>query len=453
MDPLTLSTLAQMSGASLLAGDPHSKALRVSKDTRSILPGDLYVAIRGERFDGNQYLQEAAAKGAVAALCDGEAAMGLPSNFGILSTADVLSSLALLASEWRSRLKLTSVVITGSSGKTSTKDFSKAVMHSRFKTTATDGNLNNHIGLPLSILAADSEDQIAIWEIGMNHRGEIAPLAGMAKPDIGIITGIGTAHIEHLGSRQAIAHEKGDLLERLPSSGFAILPANDDFLGELRTRTEASILEVGFDAGNIRATHFQPEATGSRFVIEGDYGRAEAFLPIPGKHMVGNALLAVAAGLLTGVSLTDSVAGLVSVQLTGGRLERIEKRGVTLIDDTYNANPESMVAALETLSSLPGKGNRIAVLGKMGELGDYAARGYEQVGKAAALFLKTLICVGSEASAIADAATAAGLTDVRLVPDRSEAASLLSTLAQSGDFVLLKASRSVHMEEVINQFN
>ena len=453
MDPLPLFQIAEMSGASLLAGDPEARVLRVCKDTRSILPGDLYVAIRGERFDGNHYIQEAAAKGAVATLCDEERVAGLPANFGVLTTPDSLSSLTHLASAWRSRLNLRSVVITGSNGKTSTKDFSRAVISSRFRTTATEGNLNNHIGLPLSILAADSEDEVAVWEIGMNHRGEISPLAGLAKPEIGIVTGIGTSHIEYLGSKEEIAREKGDLLERLPSSGHAILPSQDDFVSELRSRTSARVLEVGFDSGNIRASQIEYDRAGSQFVLEGDFGIARAFLPVPGKHMIGNALLAVAAGVISGISLTECAQALSSIQLTRGRLGRIERRGITLIDDTYNANPESMVAALATLRTMPAAGRRIAVLGMMGELGIHAAAGYEKVGRVAASQIDSLICVGKEASAIAEAAKAAGLSDVRLAADQTEAASQLSSIALAGDLVLLKASRSARMEEVIHHFD
>ena len=453
MDPLSLGTLAEMSGASLLSGNPETCALRVSKDTRIVQAGDLYVAIRGDRFDGNRYIQEAAAKGAVAALCDAEAPVGLPADFGVLSTPDSLTGLTLLASSWRSQLGLRSVVITGSSGKTSTKDFATAVMRSRFRTTATEGNLNNHIGLPISILAAGRADEVAVWEIGMNHRGEISPLAGLARPEIGIITGIGTAHIEYLGSRDRIAREKGDLFERLPASGAAIIPVHDDFATELRARTSARILSVGFDAGELRATRVKPDLMGSRFVIEGEFGRAEAFLPVPGKHMVGNALLAVAAGVLAGIPLEECAGALTSIQLTGGRLRCLERRKVTLIDDTYNANPDSMVAALETLSSLPGEGCKIAVLGMMGELGVHASAGYERVGKASAPLLDTLMCVGTAAAAIGEAAVAAGLSDVRFVADNPEAARLVSSLARGGDMVLLKASRNARMEEVLHQFN
>jgi UDP-N-acetylmuramoyl-tripeptide--D-alanyl-D-alanine ligase len=326
-------------------------------------------------------------------------------------------------------------------------------MRSCFRTTATEGNLNNQIGLPLSILAASREDEVALWEIGMNHRGEIAPLAGLAKPEIGMITGIGTAHIEFLGSRGEIAREKGDLLEKLPAFGCAIIPAHDDFVLELRSRTRARFLEVGFDAGDLRATRIRADLEGSRFVIEGDFGTVEAQLPVPGRHMVGNALLAVAAGVVSGIPLAECAAALSGSKLAGGRLERVTRRGVTLLDDTYNANPDSMVAALETLASLPGTGRRIAVLGRMGELGSHAVAGYTRVAQAAARLVDTLISVGPEAAMMAESASAEGLGDVRVVADNAEAAQVLSGLAREGDLVLLKASRSARMEEVLHRFN
>lgn len=452
MNPLSLSLLAGMSGATLMAGNPDSLVSGISKDTRTVRPGDLYVALRGEHFDGNSFLAEAAAKGASAALCDAEPPVGLPGGFGILSASDSLAALTLLSSAWRSRLTLRAVALTGSSGKTSTKDFTAAVLRSRYRVTATRGNLNNQIGVPLSILEADLEDEAAVWELGMNHRGEISPLAGLALPEIGIITNIGTAHIEHLGSRLEIAREKGDLLARLPASGCAILPAEDEFAAELRSRTEARVLEVGFGSGNLRASGITQDLEGSRFVIEGDFGRSEAHLGVPGRHMVCNALLAVAAGVACGIPLGDCAESLSRIELTAGRLGRIERRGVTLLDDTYNANPDSMAAALETLGALPGSGRKIAVLGRMGELGDHAAAGYERVGKVAASHLDTLLCVGAEAAAMAEAAGAAGLADARVVSDNAAAASLLSSMARTGDLVLLKGSRSARMEEVLQRF-
>jgi len=452
MNPLTLSKLAEMSRATQLAGSPESIATRICKDTREILPGDLYVALRGERFDGNLFLAEAASKGAVGALCDAEVPAGLPRDFGILYTPDSQTGLTMLASAWRDLLSARAVVVTGSSGKTSTKDFTAAVLAKRFRVASTVGNLNNQIGLPLSILAAGLEDEVAVWEIGMNHRGEIAPLAGLARPDIAIITNIGTAHIEHLGSQKEIAREKGDLLERLPAKGHGVITVHDEFRAELRSRTAASFLEVGCEAGELRATKITHDLEGSRFEIEGAFGRCEAYLPVPGKHMITNSLLAVGAGLLCGVSLQECVAALSSAKLAAGRLNKMEKRGVILIDDTYNANPESMVAALETLAALPGSGRKIAVLGKMGELGSHAHQGYGRVGAVAAATLDMLLCVGSEASEMAVTANAAGLRDVTSVPDNVAAAAMISSIAKQGDVVLLKASRSARMEEVLNNF-
>jgi UDP-N-acetylmuramoyl-tripeptide--D-alanyl-D-alanine ligase len=452
MNPLSISKIAEMSGGRLLSGNPDAVALRVCKDTRTLSSGDLYIALRGENFDGNRFIAEAAAKGAVAALCDMEAPSGLPGDFGILGTADALTGLTLLAAAWRSCLNLRPVVITGSSGKTSVKDFTATVLSSQFRTASTKGNLNNQIGLPLSILETNLEDEAAVWEIGMNHRGEIAPLAGLAKPVIGIITGIGTAHIEYLGSKQEIAREKGDLLERLPDDGTAIIPAEDEFSGELRGRTNARVVSIGFDHGDLRAVSIKQDLDGSRFMIEGEFGTATAFLPVPGRHMIGNALMAVATGLLSGISLEQCAGSLANVSLTNGRLGRVVKRGVNILDDTYNANPDSMVAALETIAHMKPKGRKFAVLGKMGELGIHASEGYRRVGKKAATTLDTLICVGEEASEIAEAAASAGLKDVRKVTGNAEASRLLSTLSKEGDLVLLKASRSARLEEVLHQF-
>lgn len=452
MNPLKLSALAEMSGSVLLCGDPEALALRICTDTRKLIPGDLFVALKGARHDGNAHLAEAAAKGAMGALCDAEASSGLPENFGVLLTADSLAGLTIMASSWRSNLDLKSIVVTGSSGKTTTKDFTAGIFRRKFRVTATEGNLNNHIGLPLSILAADREDEIGVWEIGMNHRGEISPLAGLARPHLAIITGIGTAHIEFLGSRDEISREKGDLLEKLPSGGVGIIPSGDDYRSELRSRTTARIFEVGIGCGDLRAENIVSEGEGSRFLLDGAYGRSEAYLPIPGKHMVLNALLATAAGLLSGISLEECSGALAEMKPGKGRLSRVLRRGVCLIDDTYNANPDSMVAALETLSSLPVTGRKIAVLGRMGELGVHASEGYVRVGNACASMANVLVCIGEESVAMAKSAINQGMVEVHEVPDNREAARLISSLAVSGDVVLFKGSRSAELEDVIQNF-
>lgn len=453
MNPLPLSEIAAMSGGTLLSGKPSSLVKRISKDTRTLQAGDLYVALRGERHDGNDFVGSAAAAGAVAALCDAEPPTGLPEEFGILSTADALSSLALLASSWRSRLGLRSIVVTGSSGKTSVKDFTARVLGGSLKVTSTRGNLNNAIGLPLSILEANLEDQAAVWEIGMNHRGEIAPLAGMACPDIGIITGIGSAHIENLGSQEEIAREKGDLFAKLRAGGWGILPEEDRFASELRSRTSARVLGVGWEKGDFRAKMMDATESGSRFRIEGEAGTSEAFLPVAGPHMVMNALMAVAAGWICGIGLDEAVARLVEAELTPARLQRKTVGEITFLDDTYNANPESMIAALRTMASLPVKGRKIAVLGRMGELGVHAAEGYRRVGEVAAETVDHLIVVGSEAAALSESARSCGLTGVTSVPDAETAALKVNNLALPGDLVLVKASRSARLEDLFRYLN
>jgi len=448
MDVLSLADIALMSQADLVMGDPYAKVTGISTNTRQLQPGELYVALRGEHFDGNQFIQEAISRGAVGAICDGEIPQGLPSSFGILRVTDGLQSLTSLAAAWRKSLSLCSIVLTGSIGKTTTKDFTAAVLRRSLKTSCTQGNLNNHIGLPLSILKASTEDQVAVWEIGMNHRGEIAPLAALAQPDIAIITNIGTAHIGFLGSREAIAQEKGDLLAQLPSYGLAILPASDEFCEELVKRTTARVMRVGINAGDLQAHIIKATAEGTYFDVCYEGGSYSAFLPVIGAHMVTNALLALAAGMECGVSLAEGISALKNVSPSKSRLALKECHGLTLIDDTYNANPDSMEAALKTMASLPVLGQRIAVLGCMGELGEYALTGYQNVGKVAASVLQILIVVGTEVAELARAARAATLSNVYEVKNNQEALKLLSSLVHTGDLVLVKGSLSANLKEV-----
>ena len=223
MDALDLLEIAELCGGTLRGRPENLTASRISKDTRTLAPGDLYLALRGENHDGNLYAKEAAARGAVGAILDRVPA-DLPPDFPVIQVEDSLAALHRLAGAWRDRLPLRVVCITGSSGKTSTKEFTAAVLATRFRVVRTEGNLNNHIGLPLSILSASTSDDAAVWEIGMNHPGEIAPLARLARPDLAIITNIGVAHIEYMGSREAIAKEKGALVGAVGADGAVVLP-------------------------------------------------------------------------------------------------------------------------------------------------------------------------------------------------------------------------------------
>ncbi len=449
MDATPLSQIAAWAGGRLATGNPAATVTTISSDSRALRPGDLFLAIRGEKFDGHTFLAEAARLGAIGAIVETEMP-GLPAVFALIVVADAVRALQSLATAYRATLRLTSVCITGSNGKTSTKDLCAAVLAQRFSVTRTLGNLNNHLGLPFSILRADSTHDVGIFEIGMNHAGETAPLAAIARPDIAIITNVGIAHIEFLGSREAIAQEKGMLAEAVGENGTVILNADDDFTPAIAERTRARVTTAGLLGGDVRATDLEQLSEGIKFQLHATGQSVEAELPVPGEHMVRNALLACAAGISLGLSLDECAAGLRALQLTAGRLTQKTIRGIRILDDTYNANPDSMSAALITLARMPVAGRRIAVLGGMGELGVESERGHRSVGEVAGREkIGCVISVGESARWIADAAESGGVGEVIRTADADEAARILRSLAQPGDTVLVKASRSARLERIV----
>jgi UDP-N-acetylmuramoyl-tripeptide--D-alanyl-D-alanine ligase len=287
----------------------------------------------------------------------------------------------------------------------------------------------------------------------MNHPGEVSVLARIAAPDVGIITNIGVAHIEFMGSRERIAEEKSALAEAIGADGTVILNADDPFTTGIAARTRAKVILAGATAGTIRASEVNQTGSGTDFTILEDAHRCRGQLSVPGLHMVQNALLAVAAGRVFGLSLEECAAGLAAAPLTKARLQVKEVRGVQFLDDSYNANPDSMKAALRTLVELDADGQRIAVLGEMRELGDESERGHREVGEtAAALKVDCLIAIGNVAAIIADAAKQAGLEKSSTVTSTAEAAELLTDLAAPGDLVLIKGSRLARTEQVIEAF-
>ena len=379
MEPVTLQTLSQWAGGKLLSGDPGCTVTHICTDSRTLKNGDLFLALRGENFDAHDFAGKAAEIGAAGLVADRDLE-NLPPGFAVIRVADTLVALQQIAANYRRTLPLKAVVITGSNGKTSTKDFTAAVLEQRFKVVKTVGNLNNHIGLPLTLLRASADDEIGVFEIGMNHPGEIGPLAKIARPDVGVITNIGMAHIEFMGSRDAIALEKGMLAEALESGGHLVLDMECDYTPAVAGRTRATVIRSGAE---VCVTEVRQEADGSRFVVHASERSAEVRLPVPGRHMISNALLAIAVGTIFGLTLEECAAGLAKTRLTRGRLEMKVIRGIRVIDDSYNANPDSMVAALQTLAGIPAEGRRIAVLGKMNELGAESESGHRRVGEAA----------------------------------------------------------------------
>ncbi len=453
MNSLPLSQIAQLAGGSISSGDQTVVVNKVSTDSRTLKSSELFVALRGENFDGHNFVESAAQIGAAGAIVESTWNGEIPKNFALIRAKDTLQAYQDLAANYRKSLTLKVVAITGSNGKTSTKDFTAAVLAHRFRVTKTEGNFNNHVGLPRTILEATSGDEIGVWEIGMNHPGEIATLAKVAAPDLAIITNIGVAHIEFMGSREKIAEEKAALAEAVGADGAIILNADDLFTKTIASRARGKVILAGTNSGSIQAAEITQSGTGADFTILEGAHRCRAQLSVPGLHMVQNALLAVAAGRAFGLSLEECAAELVAAPLTRARSQIKDIGGVQFLDDSYNANPDSMKAALRTLVELDADGKRIAVLGEMRELGDQSERGHREVGETAAVLkIDQLIAIGDIAAAIADAAGQAGLRKTTIVKSTSEAAEVLGEIAVPGDLVLIKGSRAARTEEVIEHF-
>jgi len=426
MNPLPLDQVAKFAGAVRQNGNGARCVTNLSTDSRTLRPGDLFVALRGENFDGHKFISQAFERGAVGALVENSWTGKPPPDFSLLRVADTLAAYQQIAATYRRSLGIRVVAITGSNGKTSTKDFTASVLARRFRVTKTEGNFNNHVGLPRTMLQARSGDEVAVWEIGMNHPGEIAPLAKLAQPDVAIITNIGLAHLEFMGSREAIAREKGDLAAAIPATGAVILNSGDEFAEAIAQRTSAKVIFAGIERGAVRASEIGQSAAGAEFTILEGAHRCHAVLPVPGLHMVQNALLAIAAGRVFAIPLEECAAGLAASPLTKARLQIKNIHGLQFIDDSYNANPDSTKAALRTLAELETGGQRIAVLGQMAELGAQSVKSHREVGEtAASLGIDRLIALGAGSSAIADAAAAAGLTNSSVADSPEEVAASL----------------------------
>lgn len=426
-----------MSGSLLQGGEDCVISAGVSTDTRCLPAGAMFFALKGENFDAHHFLAEAVEAGAGALVLQDDS--DLPEGIPVILVNDTLKALQALAKWYRGELGIPVVAITGSNGKTSTKDYTHSVLSQKFRVNSTLGNLNNHIGLPLTVLATAADDEVGVFEMGMNHSGELAPLCEIGRPDVSIITNVGTAHIEHLGSRKAIAIEKGTVARVLSEKGTLLLPRDCDEAYDFRASTPARVITVG--DGEIRAENTVSGESGSVFDLTIDgLGTKRTSISIVGRHMISNALLAAGAGYVLGLSLDEISAGLTNAKLTSGRLRRYLSHGLTVIDDTYNANPESVIAALETLASLPGSGRRIAALGMMAELGEHAVEAYPRIGRIARDLGVTLITVGDDADKYGDD---------HHFRNHEEAATWLSNETSPGDIVLFKGSRMAAMDQVM----
>nr|HPZ65366.1 UDP-N-acetylmuramoyl-tripeptide--D-alanyl-D-alanine ligase [Bacillota bacterium] len=397
----------------LLQGDPEKEITGFCIDSRQVKPGDFFVPLRGSREDGHRYIPQALAAGAAGSFYARPVLPAeIPRESLIIGVRDPLKALQQVAGFCRRRFDLPVVGVTGSSGKTTTKDFIAGVLSSRLKVLKTEGNLNNEIGLPLCLTKLEKEHQVAVLEMGMSAPGEIAALARIAAPGIGVITNIGEAHLEHLGSVENIARAKGELLEAVGPSGVAVLNGDDPYLRQMGKRFPGKVFFYGLEQGDIKGMELSYQGESSRFRVRFPNGQEHPFhLSWPGRHLVSNALAALAVGWIFQLEPREMEVGLSASRITGGRLQiRKAANGVKIIDDSYNANPGSVKASLQVLADLAGK-RGVAVLGDMLELGPAAAALHYQVGEAAARSgIAALVAVGEMAPEIVEGARKGGLS-------------------------------------------
>jgi UDP-N-acetylmuramoyl-tripeptide--D-alanyl-D-alanine ligase len=449
---LTADDLVLFTGGRLLARS--ERPIRgASVDSRLVRRQQLFVALPGERTDGHEFLAEAVERGASALLVTRppSAATSL-GDVTVVRVADAVAALGAIAAGWRRRFDPLVIGITGSIAKTSTKEAVAAVLEAAMPTMKSEGNQNNEIGLPLTLLRLGPEHRAAVLEMGMYVSGEIADLAGMARPSIGIVTAVQPVHLSRIGTLEAIEQAKGELLEALPADGLAILNADDPIVARMDRRTAARVVRYGFaETADVRAVEVKAAGVaGMRFRLRTPAGDRAVAIPALGRLSVHNAAAAAAVGLAAGLDLADICRALEGGWGAPHRVELVRLRGVTVVDDSYNASPGSVTAALDLLAGLPGR--RVAVLGEMLELGDAHESGHREVGVAAGAVVELLVVVGVDARGIVDGALEAGLEPGRIhhVPDAEAALDTLRPRLRDGDVVLVKASRGIALDRLVD---
>jgi UDP-N-acetylmuramoyl-tripeptide--D-alanyl-D-alanine ligase len=451
---LTADELVAITGGTLLTrSDRPIRGGAV--DSRAVEPGNLFVALPGERTDGHAFVAAALAGGAAAVLV---AHPPQPADLAgrdatVVLVDDPLRALQAVASAWRRRFDPLVVGITGSIAKTSTKEAVAAVLGAALPTLRNEGNLNNEIGLPLTVLRLRAMHRAAVLEMGMYVGGEIADLARIGRPEIGVVTAVQPVHLSRIGTIEAVEQAKGELVEALPDDGVAVLNADDARVRRMADRTAARTMTYGFAAdADVRADHVVSRgADGMAFDLITPDGRRPVVIPTLGRLAVHNALAGAAVGIAAGLALDTIVAALAGGWSAAHRGQLIRAGDITMVDDSYNASPGSVIAALELLGGMPGR--RIAVLGEMLELGDEQQAGHERVGAEAAGVVDRLVVVGAGAAGIAKGARAAGLpaNQIAEVTDREEALDYLLARLAPGDVVLVKASRGIALDVLVNE--
>jgi UDP-N-acetylmuramoyl-tripeptide--D-alanyl-D-alanine ligase len=452
MEARSLEFVARACAGEQLNGSPQTRVHRVCTDSRKVEPGDLFFALAGGRFDGHDFLQEAARKGADGVVTERNRVPAGWSGCAIIGVEDTRKALGRLGAQYRKDFALPTVAVGGSNGKTTTKELIAAVLRQKLVTLWSEASFNNDVGVPVTLLRLEQSHRAAVLEVGTNHPGELAPLVKMIQPNYGVLTCIGREHLEFFGDVAGVAREEGLLAELLPADGTLWVNGDDEWTVGAAGRTCARVVRVGLATGNDwRARGLRLDRRGTRFQVEGPQAdfEGEYRIHLLGRHQVVNALFAVAMGVELGLNRVEVARGLAECRPPKMRLELWEHNGVRVLDDAYNANADSMVVALQALQELPCKGRRVAVLGDMAELGAHNQAAHEEVGRRAAeLGIGQLFAVGTMAPVMARAARDAGLTRVFEFADVETAATAVKRFVRHGDVVLLKASRVARLERI-----
>ena len=439
MEKISLKNIAEWCGVETNLDGLIEK---ISTDSRDIDENTLFIALKGERFDANDFVPDVLLKGAKAVVCsryEGE-------DERVLLVEDTGKALVDIAAGYRNGFDIPFVALTGSVGKTTTKGMIYAVLSEKFNTLKTEGNLNNEIGVPKTLFCLEKTHEAAVIEMGMNHFGEISLLSNTVRPDIGVITNVGTAHIENLGSRNGILKAKSEILDGMEKGSPLVINGDSDILSKVAA-DDYKVIRFGLDGGDVVAENIDPTQLGSGFTVIYKGQKAQAFVPSQGIHNVYNGLCAIAVGLLLGMTLEECVRGLRNFSPEGMRQKITSVKGMVFVEDCYNANLDSMCAALETLKSLKIR-RTIAVLGDMLELGDFSKEAHQRVGeKAFDTECDLVVTYGEAAENITNSFVEKGGI-AKAFKDKTELTNYLRENLKEGDTVLFKGSRGMKMEEI-----
>jgi UDP-N-acetylmuramoyl-tripeptide--D-alanyl-D-alanine ligase len=439
---LSLLEILEATGGGEVGGTQVGEMFKTfHTDSRQVQPGGMFFALRGAEMDGHRFVADAINNGAAAVVVQKKTE--IPSGIVEVLVPDTWKALYALATYALNRVQPLVVAVTGSNGKTSTKEMVAAILSRRFSVLRSQGNLNTETGVPLTLLSLEPHHKALVLEMGMQRPGDIGHLAALARPTIGIVTNVGIVHIEFFKSREELARSKGELVAALPDDGLAVLNADNEFYPLLAQMTGARVASFGSERGDYRVQDYKAfEGGGGRFSVRG----VEVTLALDGRHQAVNAAAALAAGEFAGVPLAAGAAALADVQV-GHRLQNLKTAsGYSIVDDAYNASPESMLAAFETLAEAPLRGRLLAVLGEMRELGALSEEAHRRVGqRAAEVFDAVCVVEGDHARVMAESAGA------ELVPDRAAAAEWVRRNAGEGDRVLIKASHGVRLDLLVEE--